>query len=236
MKYMGSKARIKKEILPIILKDRKENQYFVDLFAGGMNLIDSVDGNRIANDLNYYLIEMWRLLLNGWIPKPFYDREFYNKVKNNKDDYYANLVGWIGFNCSYSGKFFGGYAGKVNTKIGNVRNYQEEALKNVRKQVDNLKGVNLCNVNYYELAIPPNSIIYLDPPYKNTTKYFADFDHDKFYDYCRQKKKEGHTIFISEYEMPEDFICVWEKEVKSSLSANGKIGGSKISTEKLFTL
>lgn len=233
---MGSKARIKKEILPIILKERKENQYFVDLFAGGMNLIDSVEGNRIANDLNYYLIEMWRFLLNGWIPKPFYDKEFYNKVKNNKDYYPSYLVGWIGFNCSYSGKFFGGFAGKVNTKIGTVRNYQEEALKNTLKQVENLKGLNLCNLNYYELAIPPNSIIYLDPPYKNTTKYFADFDHDKLYDYCRQKKKDGLKIFISEYEMPEDFICVWEKEVKSSLSANGKIGGSKISTEKLFTL
>lgn len=201
-----------------------------------MNLIDSVDGNRIANDLNFYLIEMWRLLLNGWIPKDYYDREFYNKVKSNKDDYPYYLVGWIGFNCSYSGKFFGGYAGKANTKIGTVRNYQEEALKNVLKQVENLKGVNLCNVNYFELAIPPNSIIYLDPPYKGTTKYFADFDHDKFYDYCRQKKKEGHIIFVSEYQMPEDFSCVWEKEVKSSLSANGKIGGSKISTEKLFTL
>lgn len=236
MKYMGSKARIKKEILPIILKDRKENQYFVDLFAGGMNLIDSVEGNRIANDLNYYLIEMWRLLLNGWIPKPFYDREFYNKVKNNKDDYPAYLVGWIGFNCSYSGKFFGGFAGKVNTKIGTVRNYQEEALSNVLKQVGNLRNVKLRNENYFELVIPPNSIIYLDPPYKDTTKYFADFDHDKFYDYCRQKKKEGHLIFVSEYEMPNDFVCVWEKQVKSSLYANGKIGGSKISTEKLFAL
>ena len=36
--------------------------------------------------------------------------------------------------------------------------------------------------------------------------------------------------------MPSDFICIWEKEVKSSLSANGKIGGSKNSVEKLFTL
>ena len=63
MKYMGSKARIKKEILPLILKNRTENQFFVDLMGGGMNLIDSVDGNRIANDLNFYLIEMWKELL-----------------------------------------------------------------------------------------------------------------------------------------------------------------------------
>ena len=31
-----------------------------------------------------------------------------------------------------------------------------------------------------------------------------------------------------------DFICIWEKEVKSSLSANGKSGGNKNSIEKLF--
>ena len=35
MKYMGSKARIKKEILPLILKNRTENQFFVDLMGGG---------------------------------------------------------------------------------------------------------------------------------------------------------------------------------------------------------
>lgn len=43
-------------------------------------------------------------------------------------------------------------------------------------------------------------------------------------------------MFISEYNAPDDFVCVWQKEAKSSLSANGVIGGNKISTEKLFVL
>jgi len=51
MKYMGSKNRITKDILPIILNNRKENQYFVDLFVGGANLIDKVDGLRIGCDI-----------------------------------------------------------------------------------------------------------------------------------------------------------------------------------------
>jgi len=34
MKYMGSKARFAKEIIPIISKNRKESQWFVDLFCG----------------------------------------------------------------------------------------------------------------------------------------------------------------------------------------------------------
>lgn len=48
MKYMGSKARHAKELLPIILKDRKPGQWYVEPFVGGANMIDKVDGNRIG--------------------------------------------------------------------------------------------------------------------------------------------------------------------------------------------
>ena len=56
MKYMGSKARFAKDLLPIILKDRKEQQYYVEPFVGGCNIIDKVNGKRIASDSNKYLI------------------------------------------------------------------------------------------------------------------------------------------------------------------------------------
>ena len=59
MKYMGSKNRIAKYLLPIILKDRKEGQWYVEPFVGGANMIDKVDGNRIGADNNEYLIAMW---------------------------------------------------------------------------------------------------------------------------------------------------------------------------------
>ena len=36
MQYLGGKTRIAKEILPIILADRKEGQYFVEPFCGGV--------------------------------------------------------------------------------------------------------------------------------------------------------------------------------------------------------
>lgn len=48
MIYMGSKARFAKELLPIILKDRKEGQWYVEPFCGGCNMIDKVTGNRMA--------------------------------------------------------------------------------------------------------------------------------------------------------------------------------------------
>lgn len=70
MKYMGSKNRIAKYILPIILKERKEGQWYIEPFCGGCNLIDKVTGNRMASDSHFELIEMFRALQQGWLP-PF---------------------------------------------------------------------------------------------------------------------------------------------------------------------
>lgn len=57
MIYMGSKNRIAKDILPIILKDRKPEQWYVEPMVGGGNLIDKVEGLRIGADANPYVIE-----------------------------------------------------------------------------------------------------------------------------------------------------------------------------------
>lgn len=233
MKYMGSKNRFAKELLPIILKDRKQNQWYYEPMVGGANLIDKVDGNRFGADINEYLIEMWLALTSGWIPKEHYTKDEYLDIKNNKDKHEKFLVGYVGINCSYSGKWFGGYAGITQTK-GGVRDYQKEAFNNVTKQLKSLKDVIFKHSSYKDLTFVDNSIIYLDPPYEGTTKYKDDFSHVEFWEWCRTKTKEGHQVFISEYNAPNDFKCVWEKQAKSSLSANGKIGGNKISTEKLF--
>ena len=231
---MGSKARFSKEILPIILKDRKPEQWYIEPFAGGMNMICEVNGNRIANDIHYHLVQMWEQLVSGWIPKKI-TREEHKLVRENKDKYPPHIVGWVGFNCSYSGVYFGGFAGETKTKIGTMRDYQTEAINNVAKQVPKMQGVIFQNKPYYELELPPNSLIYCDPPYEGTSKYKVDdFDHNLFWNWVRNISKQGHTVYVSEYNAPNDFECVWSKSAKSSLSANGKIGGNKESVEKLF--
>ena len=231
---MGSKARFHKEILQIILKGRTVDQFYIEPFAGGMNMICEVDGSRIANDIHPHLISMWKsLVYDNWLPEKI-NKDFYNLVRDNKNSYDPHIVGWVGFNCSYSGKYFGGFAGETKTKIGTIRDYQTEAINNVIKQVNKMNGVVFLNKNYYELELPPNSIIYCDPPYEGTTKYANEFDHNAFWNWIREISKQGHSVYVSEYNAPEDFECIWSKEAKSSLSANGKIGGNKVSVEKLF--
>lgn len=227
MKYLGSKNRIAKEILPIILKNRKDNQYFVDVFAGGFNLIDKVDGLRMANDINYYLIEMFKALQNGWVPPKEVSEQLYKNIQNNKDRYIPALVGYVGFSLSFGGKFFGGYR---RDSLG-VRDYADEAFRSILKQIPALIGIEIHNKNYYELEIPNSSVIYCDPPYQGTTKYKNSLDYDYFWNWAREKSTDNHQVFISEYNAPTDFKCIWQKEVNNTLVKNT---GSKKGIERLF--
>lgn len=230
MKYMGSKNRYTKLLLPIILKDRQEDQYYVEPFCGGCGLLKNVKGNRIANDNNFYLIETFKALQNGWIMPTEVTEELYINIKNNKDDYPPHLVGYVAFQLSYGAKWFGGYR-RDNT---GKRNYSIEAYNNVEKDIPLIQGVEFYSLSYKELEIPKNSIIYCDPPYHNTTKYkTGDFNHEEFWEWCREKHNEGHKIYVSEYNAPKDFKTIWEKEVNNTLDKNT---GAKKGIEKLFTL
>lgn len=230
MKYMGSKNRYAKELLQIILKDRQPGQWYVEPFVGGFNMIDKVDGNRIGADNHYYLIELFKKVRDGWIPPTEITNTDYNQIQHNRHLYPAELVGFVGFGCSYSGKWFGGYA-RGNDAKGNPRNYAAESSRNLVQQAKNLKGIDIRWKDYYDLVIPAESIIYCDPPYANTTKYASKFDHKEFWQWVRAREIEGHKIFVSEYDAPKDFHPVWQKKVNNSLTANT---GSKQGIEKLF--
>jgi len=240
MKYMGSKDKYAKYLLPYILADRKPSQYYVEPFVGGCNMIDKVSGNRIGSDCNMYLIAMWQNLQAGWLPPQEITREIYNRARvayNDKCEEQANYIGYIGFNGSYGGRFFdGGYAGITTDKYGKQRNYPLEAYNNVIKQLPKLADVKFIHSDYRQLQIPANSLIYCDWPYENTKKYSMNFDHESKWDWLREQKEKGHTVFASEYSAPSDFKEVVALNAKSSLRANSVISGNKTSIEKLFTL
>ncbi|MCP4056999.1 MAG: DNA adenine methylase [Pseudoalteromonas sp.] len=237
MKYMGSKNRIAKHILPIILKDRKEGQWYVEPFVGGANMIDKVENPRIGNDNNMDLVNLLIGLREGWLPKESYTKQEYLSAQRGENPC-AVETGYISINCSYSGKYWGRFAGKSNTAKGE-RDYTNEAYKNVVKQAPLLRGIDFREDDYMSLSVPDKSIIYCDIPYKGTYSEIEGygrlkFCHVEFFQWAREQATKGHKVFISEYQAPDDFVCVWQQEVKSSLSANGKSGGNKKSVEKLF--
>lgn len=210
-------------------------------FVGGCNVIDKVGGERIGCDNNKYLIAMYKYLQNN--PAFLFDRDkqHYDDVRqafknNDTTNFSEAYIGYVGFMASANGRFFdGGYSGKSSTKIGTVRDYIDESIRGLDKQIPNLKSIDFICCNYKELIIPPNSIVYCDPPYANSTKYSTgDFNSEEFWQWCRGMVAQGHTVFMSEYEAPPDFKSVWSQEVTSSLRANTQVRGAKKSLEKLF--
>lgn len=229
MKYVGSKNRLAKYILPFILKNRQsEEQWYVEPFVGGANLIDKVTGNRLGNDINPYLISLLIAIRDGWIPPESISEEKYNEVKDNKDFFPKELVGYIGFN-SFGGKFFGGYCRNKDL----TRDYWLEAKSNLLKQSLNLKGIIFTNLDYRDMEIPNNSIIYCDPPYSDSVGYGTTLHYGEYYQWCRKQKELGHHLFISDYSAPSDFKFLWEKKVTVPIALNKDY---KKNYEKLFTL
>lgn len=234
MKYMGSKARHAKELLPIILKDHTPDMWYVEPFVGGANMLDKVDPTiapkRLGCDVHEYLIAMWQAVSRGWQPPRFVTEEEYSAIRKNKVSYPKELVGYVGFALSYSGKWWGGWCRDSAGK----RDYVREAFDNANNQFPKLLGVHFQNKSVFDIDFSRSGkcTIYCDPPYAGTTKYKDDFNHERFYDWCIERHKEGHRVFISEYWMPEDrFECIWSKEVSNSLTKNT---GSKRGVEKLF--
>lgn len=237
MKYMGGKSKIASEILPIILDGRKEDQWYVEPFCGGLGTFDKVGGKRLGCDKNKYLIAMWNGLKQNFDRPRCISKELYSSARtefNNKTniEFSDFLIGWIGWMGSFNGRFFdGGYSGTVAN-----RDYIAEQIRNTEKQIDLIKGAVFDYGHYAETSLyyPDNSIIYCDIPYCGTTQYSVskDFNYDLFWNWCRRMKKDGHKVFVSEYNAPKDFVCVWERQVTNSM--NPKITYKPI--ERLFTI
>ena len=108
MRYVGSKARFRKELLPIILADRDPDQYYVEPFAGGFNLICHVDGPRIGNDIDSDVVACMKAISEGWDPPETLSEQEYSEIRSDPGAYPQHLVGFVSVGCSYSGKKWGG--------------------------------------------------------------------------------------------------------------------------------
>ena len=109
------------------------------------------------------------------------------------------------------------------------------------QRLERLKHLHIYNASYSEILINCNSVVYCDIPYRNTHHCgYAEgkFNYEQFYDWCRDVAREDVIVMVSEYTMPEDFISIWEKNVKSF--CNNKAKGSEElcqrATEKLWIL
>ena len=232
MRYMGSKNRLAKDIVPIIQSYilRGGVNLYIEPFTGGANVIDKIQcERRIGYDIEPYVISCLSALRDGWIPPKVVTEDEYKDIKEHKEKYPDYLVGYCGYQLSYGGKFFGGYR---RDKVGK-RDYCKEAYNFTLKQVPHLKGIEFGVKDYREITGIEGAVIYCDPPYKDTVRYtnVECFDHEYFYNWCLKMAKKN-TVLVSEYWMPEGFKEIWSKPVKVCLDSTRSNGLQKI--ERLF--
>ena len=225
MMYLGGKSRIAKPISNII----GGGKTVISLFCGTCSVESKVAplfDKIICNDNHKYLIAMLNAVKHGYnLPDEISESE-YKYIREHKDNDPA-LSGFVGFGCSFGGKWFGGYA---RNKTGT--NYCLQSKKSLLKDMSTLDKAHFVCDDYRNINIPEGAIIYADPPYDGTTGYGAErFNTVDFWNYIRNIS-ETNKVFISEQSAPDDFVCIWEKPFTRTLDVN-KTNQFKV-MEKLF--
>ncbi len=234
MKYMGSKRRIAKHILPIMVGVAQERGVtkWVEPFVGGGNMIDKVPPSfeRIGYDLNEHAIMAMIDIRDraADLPDSVTEQE-YNDMKGLPA---ASVTSWVRFVCAFAAQFEGGWA-----RQGNSQKYKstpnQEGYRNALKQQPLLQGIQFTHGCYRDLDVA-NALIYCDPPYANTAGYkTGDFNHEEFFDWCRVQAAKGNIVFVSEYNAPADFICLWQGEIKTNF-ASSRTTATHNAVERLF--
>ena len=226
MRYIGSKRRLGKHIMPFINRALGVFPHgkYIEPFVGGCNMITQVNHHtKIGYDANKYLIALLKEARNN--PENVrqaqcISRNAFKYVKNNKDIFQYWYVGAMGFLATYSNKWMGSYFDDLDP------GYFSGSNKSLLKQ--DLTQIELINADYRYLYVGKGNVIYCDPPYKIYDYYGMPFNHDEFYEWVRNASRDN-IVFVSEYEMPADFACIWQKEVKPQI--NRKAGKR---FEKLF--
>lgn len=229
MRYQGGKSRIAAPIAETI--SQRGGECFVSLFCGSCAVESRVKGytRKILNDRHEYLIAMLRAVQAGYELPEVVTPEQYQYIRLHKDEDKA-LTGFVGFGCSFGGKWFGGYA-----RNATGTNYAAQSKRSLLKDMAGLTGAEFVCGDYRRVHIPPGAVIYADPPYHDTTGYDGGkFDTVTFWRAMQLLADTGHPVFVSEQTAPPGICCVWEKPFTRTLDRNK--GNQFTVTERLYYL
>lgn len=241
MVYQGSKNKLAKYIAPIIQEyiDKNDIKTYIEPMVGGANMIDKIKcDKKIGSDINEELIALLKYAQSDndlSIAPDVCTFEHYADVREDRKlrthKYSKEYIALIGYCASYGGRYFDGGYGR-DSKGG--RSIYNKRLNNFKQQASMLNNIEFVCCDYTQFADYENCLFYFDPPYKGTKQYSKQqIDYNQFYDFLR-KLSENNIVLVSEYNMPDDFECIWEKERNIQQKSDRTTAEKAI--EKLFII
>lgn len=228
MAYLGGKSKSADHILSVLNNPAFDNLDYIEPFCGYCHILRRVRNKNsyTATDNNQLLIRLLKHNRETKGQHPDITQVEYHSLKLNPDQDTLRAA-YAGFCYSFNGKFFGGFVNLYKN-----RDYPAERKRYYDQLHDNetFSKTQFHSGDYGMFSTASGVLIYCDPPYANTTEYHSKFDSAKFWEDVRILSK-NNIVLVSEYQAPEDFVCLVQKE--KSISVSGQ-GATRKRMEKLF--
>lgn len=231
MKYMGGKNRQSKKIVPVMLQHMSKHPElttYIEPFAGACSVIEKIPSSyhRIGYDMNPHTIMAMIDVRDNpdTLPDSISEEEYRSMMRDDP----RHISSWVGFACSYGGKFRGGYARYKDD------NYAAEGKRSAIKQSPLLQGVELLVADYKGLNFN-DCVIYCDPPYVGREGYKGTrYDYNEFNDWCMEQAR-NNMVFVTEYRVPPiPHEIIWEEKVNVVMSNGNRINDPFSTHERLY--
>jgi DNA adenine methylase len=223
VRYLGGKARIIGKFVHLI-NAAVAGRALWEPFCGGLNASSALTPARhVLTDVDPYLVTLLRAVVeDGWLPDlNAVDADLYRQYRTNPD-VADPLTAFLGYGCSFGGKWFAGYVGfsydvhhlargKASAAVKCHPLSAVKALLQARFTLAD-RAVEFGVRDFLDGSCPEGiDVIYADPPYRGVTGYAGQgaFDSDAFWDVLRAHSAAGVTVFASEIEAPPDFEVIW---------------------------
>lgn len=209
MQYFGGKARLAPRLVPVLQAALSQRPYTVywEPFCGALNTFYRINfPHRIASDACEPLIALYQYMQGGGtLPTTVSEADYAQAKAGNCPDWYRAFVG---FGCSFAGKWFGGYA-----RGGHGADAATAQRSLGRKFGRNYAGSYEIVGDILNGAVRARYLIYCDPSYAGTTGYTAvpgRWDASAFWAWAQQQARQ-HTVWVSEYAcpVPHRLVAAW---------------------------
>jgi DNA adenine methylase len=244
IRYLGGKAVVGKRISEIIFNlldpkdhdpDNLKNTIYIEPFCGACGLMRYMSKHFLkcyANDICKDVIMLLKAVKGNTFENPKITKEKWLQLKyTNKS---SAERAFAGFGCSFGGVFFNGY---INNSDNNDMEYS--SLMRITDKLQNIKFSNMDYITFiksFKFESTKKYVIYLDPPYKNTScQPWPEFDSIQFWNIVRKLgKMKNIKIFISEVSAPNDLKCIYK--FKRTNGMHNITSSKTIIEEKLYTI